>query len=167
MGISGRDRVGMFAHHIQGAHRQGGDVRPRLAPARGRERQADLLEGGHDAVPRVGMLDADTDPAQADQGLEGAADPVGRVGLLLPPGLTPGRRGSALAPAATIVALAVPMVIATLALAPALVSCPFLSAAHRRFVTGLLASLRQWTLALATACTGVSAPDSGPRGPTC
>lgn len=47
------------------------------------------------------------------------------MSALLPPGLTPGRRGSALALAATIVGLAVPMVIVTLALVPALVICPF------------------------------------------
>ncbi len=86
---------------------------------------------------------------------------------LLLPGLTPGRRGSALALAVAIVALAIPMVIATLALVPALMICPFLSAAHRQSAIGLLACLRQWTLALATACQEVMAPASGPRGPTC
>lgn len=43
------------------------------------------------------------------------------------------------------------MVIATLALTPELIICPFLSAAHQRLVISLLASLRQWTLALIRA----------------
>jgi hypothetical protein len=74
---------------------------------------------------------------------------------VLPPGLTLARRGQSAAHALTIAVLAVPLVIVTVALIPAFVICPFLTAAHRQHVTGLLASLRQWTAAL----TG-SAPDS-------
>jgi hypothetical protein len=68
---------------------------------------------------------------------------------VLPPGLTSARHGQLLAHALTIAVLAMPLVIVTVALIPAFVICPFLTAAHREQVTGLLASLRQWTAALA------------------
>ena len=77
--------------------------------------------------------------------------------VVLPPGLTLARRGQPLAQALTIAVLAVPLVIVTVALIPAFVICPFLTAAHRQQVTGLLASLRQWTAAL----TGSGQPHSG------
>jgi hypothetical protein len=53
------------------------------------------------------------------------------------------------------------MVIVTVALVPAFVICPFLTAAHRQQVTGLLAGLRQWTAAL----TGPGEPHPGDQGP--
>ncbi len=81
---------------------------------------------------------------------------------LTPPGLTLARCGSVLVAAVAIVTLALPMIIATVALAPALAICPFLSAAHRRFVTSLLGSLQQWALALTTACTR-AIPPNAPR----
>lgn len=77
--------------------------------------------------------------------------------VVLPPGLTLARRGQPLAQALTIAVLAVPLVIVTVALIPAFVIGPFLTAAHRQQVTGLLASLRQWTAAL----TGSGQPQSG------
>ena len=58
--------------------------------------------------------------------------------VVLPPGLTLARCGQPLAHAVEIAVLALPMVIATLALIPALIICPFLSAAHRDLVIGLL-----------------------------
>jgi hypothetical protein len=54
------------------------------------------------------------------------------------------------------------MAIATVALVPALVICPFLTAAHRRLALRLLASLQQWTNALASP---IHASHSGPAGP--
>ena len=71
--------------------------------------------------------------------------------VVLPPGLTLARYDHPLAHALMITVLAIPMVIASLALIPALIICPFLSGAHRRLVIWLLASLRQWTLALVRA----------------
>jgi hypothetical protein len=50
-----------------------------------------------------------------------------------------------------IAVLAIPIVIATVALTPALIICPFLSAGRQRLVVRLLASLRQWTLTLTRA----------------
>ena len=76
--------------------------------------------------------------------------------VVLPPGLTLARRGHPLACALAITVLSIPMVIATLALTPTLIVCPFLSAAHRRLVIWLLASLRQWTLILIRASPGES-----------
>ena len=58
------------------------------------------------------------------------------------------RRGHLLAHALAIAMLAIPLVIATVAFTPALIICPFLSAARQRLVIRLLASLRQWTLTL-------------------
>jgi hypothetical protein len=81
---------------------------------------------------------------------------------VLPPGLNLARRGQPLAHALAIAVLAVPLVIATVALIPALVICPFLTAAHRQQVTRLLASLRQWTAAL----TGPGQPHSGAQDPS-
>lgn len=82
--------------------------------------------------------------------------------VVLPPGLPLARRcGQPLAHALAITVLAIPLVIATLALVPALIICPFLTAAHRHQVTGLLASLQQWTLALTKP--GASQPPD-PRG---
>jgi hypothetical protein len=52
------------------------------------------------------------------------------------------------------VALVVPLVIATVAAIPALVLCPFLTTAHRRLVVQILAGLRQWTGTLAAAWKG-------------
>jgi hypothetical protein len=76
---------------------------------------------------------------------------------VLPTGLTLARRGRPLAHAVTIAVLVVPLVIVTVALIPAFVICPFLTAAHRQQVTGLLAGLRQWTAAL----TGPGQPHPG------
>lgn len=66
---------------------------------------------------------------------------------VLPPGLM-ARQGQPLAKVLTVTLLAVPLVIATVALIPALAICPFLGADRRRLVIGLLASLRQWTVVL-------------------
>lgn len=63
-----------------------------------------------------------------------------------PPGCSTGRLGGALLEGLIIAALSIPMVIVAVALVPALMICPFLSAVHRRFVLRLLANLRQWTL---------------------
>jgi hypothetical protein len=67
----------------------------------------------------------------------------------LVPLLGPGsdRPGGSFSGAVSVVILALPLVIAAAALVPALMVCPFWSAAHRRFVLHLLASLRQWDLA--------------------
>jgi hypothetical protein len=67
---------------------------------------------------------------------------------VLPPGLTMARRGQPLAGVLAVTVLAVPLVIATVALIPALVICPFLDAGRQRLVIRLLESLRQWTAAL-------------------
>ena len=69
------------------------------------------------------------------------------MSLVLPPALTP-VGGPPLARALTTAVLAIPMVIATVALVPALVICPFLTAGHRRLALRLLASLQRWTDAL-------------------
>jgi hypothetical protein len=71
--------------------------------------------------------------------------------VVLPPGPILARRGHPLAHALVIAMLAVPIVIATLALTPALIICPFLSSARQRLAIRLLASLRQWTLTLIRA----------------
>jgi hypothetical protein len=71
--------------------------------------------------------------------------------VVLPPGLTLARRGHPLAHALVIAVLAIPIVIATVALIPALIICPFLSAGRQRLVVRLLASLQQWTLTLVRA----------------
>jgi hypothetical protein len=55
------------------------------------------------------------------------------------------------AAAIAMVALVVPLVIATVAVTPALVLCPFLTPAHRRTAVDVLVGLRQWTSTLATA----------------
>jgi len=68
---------------------------------------------------------------------------------VLPPGLTMADRGQPLARALTVTVLALPLVIAAVALAPALIICPFLPAAYRQQVPVLLASLQQWTASLA------------------
>jgi hypothetical protein len=75
------------------------------------------------------------------------------MSLVLPPGLTPGG-GHSLARALTAAVLAMPLVIATVALVPALVICPFLIAAHRRLALRLLASLQQWSNAFAPPARG-------------
>lgn len=75
------------------------------------------------------------------------------MSLVLPPGLTP-VGGHPLARALTTAVLAMPLVIATVALVPALVICPFLTGTHRRLALRLLASLQQWTNALAPAAGG-------------
>ena len=64
------------------------------------------------------------------------------------PGLTMARQGQPLAHILAVTVLAVPLVIATVALIPALAICPFLGAGRQRLVIQLLASLRQWTAAL-------------------
>jgi hypothetical protein len=66
------------------------------------------------------------------------------MSLVMPPGLTP-VGGRPLARALTAAVLAMPLVIATVALVPALLICPFLTGAHRRLALRLLASLQQWT----------------------
>lgn len=71
--------------------------------------------------------------------------------VVLPPGLALARRGRPLAHALVIAALAIPIVIATLALTPALIICPFLSAGRQRLVVRLLASLQQWTFTVIKA----------------
>ena len=83
------------------------------------------------------------------------------MSFVLSPGLTTVGRGHPLAVTLAIAMLAIPMVIATLALTPALVICPFLSAAQRRLVIRLLASLRQWTLTLTTVCGAASSERGG------
>jgi hypothetical protein len=55
------------------------------------------------------------------------------------------------------------MVIATVALVPALVICPFLTAGHRRLAIQLLASLQQWTDALSHPAH--AGRRTGPAGP--
>jgi hypothetical protein len=81
----------------------------------------------------------------------------------LPPGLTVAGRSHLLARALAVTVLAVPLVIATMALTPALIICPFLTAAHRHQVTVLLASLQQWTASLARPGPGHRCSCSEPR----
>ena len=76
---------------------------------------------------------------------------------VLPPGLTVTRQGQALAYVLAAAVLALPLVIVTVALIPALAICPFLGAGRQRLVIRLLASLRQWTAAL----TGQGPPTPG------
>jgi hypothetical protein len=64
-------------------------------------------------------------------------------------GLGLARPCQGLAHVLAVTVLALPLVIATVALIPALVICPFLGAGRQRMVIRLLASLRQWTAALA------------------
>jgi len=66
------------------------------------------------------------------------------------------RHGHPLAHALAVTVLAIPVVIATLALTPALIICPFLSARHQRLVIWLLADLRQWTRTLIRPSPGGS-----------
>jgi len=56
-----------------------------------RQQQADVLEGSHGTMPGVGVLGADADPAQVDQGLEGAADSIGCVGVQQRQDIVPNR----------------------------------------------------------------------------
>lgn len=70
---------------------------------------------------------------------------------VLPSGLTMVRLGQSLAHVLTVTVLAVPLVIATVALIPALAICPFLGTRRQRLVIRLLASLQQWAVALAGA----------------
>ena len=72
------------------------------------------------------------------------------------------RRGQPLAHVLAVTVLAVPLVIATVALIPALAICPFLGTSRQRLVIRLLASLRQWTAALA----GPSQPHADGQGPS-
>jgi hypothetical protein len=58
------------------------------------------------------------------------------------------RQGQALAYVLAAAVLALPLVIVTVALIPALAICPFLGAGRQRLVIRLMASLRQWTAAL-------------------
>lgn len=69
--------------------------------------------------------------------------------VVLPPALTVTDHGQPLARAITATVLAVPLVIATAALAPALALSPFLPTAYRQQVPVLLASLQHWTASLA------------------
>jgi hypothetical protein len=80
----------------------------------------------------------------------------------LPPGLNLARLGQPLAHALTVAVLAVPLVIVAVALFPAFVICPFLDTARRQQVTGLLASLQQWTATL----TGPGQPHTDAQGAT-
>lgn len=80
---------------------------------------------------------------------------------VLPPGLTATRCGQLLARTLAVTVLTVPLVIATVALIPALVICPFLGAGRQRLVIRLLASLRQWTAAL----TGPGQPHPATQDP--
>jgi hypothetical protein len=68
--------------------------------------------------------------------------------VVLPPDLILTRRGHPLTHALVTAVLAIPIVIATVALTPALIICPFLSPGYQRLVVRLLASLQQWTLTL-------------------
>jgi hypothetical protein len=72
----------------------------------------------------------------------------------MPPGLTLARTAVAVAAALVMVALVIPLVIATVAVTPGLVLCPFLTTAHRRMAVQLLAGLRQWTGTLAALWKG-------------
>lgn len=81
---------------------------------------------------------------------------------VLPPAVTMARLGRPLAHVLAVMVLAVPLVIATVALIPALAICPFLGADRRRLVIRLLASLRQWTAALA----GPGQPPADAQGPS-
>jgi hypothetical protein len=71
------------------------------------------------------------------------------VPAVLPPGLPAARQGQLLAHVLAVLVLAVPLMIATVALIPALAVCPFLGGGRQRLVIRLLASLRQWAAALA------------------
>jgi hypothetical protein len=77
-----------------------------------------------------------------------------------PPGLTMARQGQSLAHILAVTVLAVPLVIAAVALIPALAICPFLGADRQRLVIRLLASLRQWTAVL----TRPGQPHAGTHG---
>lgn len=56
-------------------------------------------------------------------------------------------------PTAVITGLAVlPLLLATTALNPALLLCPFLSERHRRFLLSLLAVLSRWSRAIMLPC---------------
>jgi hypothetical protein len=69
--------------------------------------------------------------------------------VALPPNLATADRSQPLARVLAVTVLAIPLVIATAALTPALIICPFLTAPYRQEVTVLLASLQQWTASLA------------------
>jgi len=77
---------------------------------------------------------------------------------VFPPGLTAGTQDRRLAHALAVTVLAASLVIATVALIPALAICPFLSAGHQRLVIRLLASLREWAAVL----TESGHPHAGP-----
>ena len=72
------------------------------------------------------------------------------------------RQGQSLAHALAVTVLAVPLVIVTVALIPALAICPFLGADRQRLVIRLLASLGHWTAVL----TRPGQPHAGTRGPS-
>jgi hypothetical protein len=72
------------------------------------------------------------------------------------------RQSQPLAHVLVVTVLAVPLVIATVALTPALAICPFLGADRQRLVIRLLASLRQWTAAL----TRPGQPHAGAQSPS-
>jgi hypothetical protein len=79
-----------------------------------------------------------------------------------PPGLTMARQGQSLARVLVVTVLAVPLVIAIVALIPALAICPFLGTDRQRLVIRVLASLRQWTAVL----TRPGQPYAGTHGPS-
>lgn len=83
---------------------------------------------------------------------------------VLPTGLTVADRGRPLVRALTVTVLAVPLVIATAALAPALAISPLLPAAYRQQVPVLLASLQQWTASLARPGHRCSCSDPSQAG---
>jgi hypothetical protein len=62
------------------------------------------------------------------------------------------RQGQPLAHVLAVTVLAVPLVLVTVALIPALAICPFLGVGRQRLVIRLLASLLQWTAALTGPC---------------
>jgi hypothetical protein len=90
--------------------------------------------------------------------------------VVLPPGLTAADCGLPLARVLAVTVLAAPLVIVTVALTPALIICPFLTAAYRQEVAMLLASLQQWTASLAKMLIPVEWPSEvqviPPRSPT-
>ena len=79
--------------------------------------------------------------------------------------LWPYRRppGQSLARVLAVTVLAVPLLIATAALIPALVICPFLGAGRQRLIIQLLVSLRQWTAVLTTASPATPVEHEDPR----
>jgi len=69
----------------------------------------------------------------------------------LPPTPDAARRASPWSLALITAVLTVPLVIAILALAPALLVCPFLPTRHQRLALRLLAGLREWSITITDA----------------